>query len=56
MVRIERACIDLVLLLKSGKCTEKDLYNFKEEVFKIALISVGGEEVWKEIIKILDKP
>lgn len=55
MVRIERACIDLMMLLKRGECTELDLINFKEKIFRIALESVGGKEVWKEVNKILDK-
>lgn len=55
MIRIEKACIDLMLLLKKGKCGEKELREFKERIFKIALTAVGGEGVWKEITKILDK-
>ena len=55
MIRIEKICIDLMLLLKSGKCTKKNLHEYKENIFKTAVKAACGEKVWKKIIRILDK-
>lgn len=55
MIRIEKACIELMLSLKKGELTKSDLNRYKEIIFKTAIYAACGEEVWEEIIKTLDK-
>ena len=56
MIRIERACIDLMMNLKKCEDIEKELKKFKNLVFKQALEAVFGPKVWEKIENLKQNP
>ena len=52
MIRIERACLDLLDQLKTCENVDEKLAEFKEFLFSYSLEAVWGPKIWYRIEKI----
>jgi uncharacterized membrane-anchored protein YjiN (DUF445 family) len=52
MIRIERACLDLLKELRTCENIDKKLEEFKELLFSCSLEAVYGSGVWDKIEEI----
>ncbi len=52
MVRIERACLDLLKQLKTCDNVDEKLEEFKEFIYKNSLEALYGPKIWDKIEEI----